>query len=56
MSSSSWVNDASLVAEQRREIGGQLASAAGDQRPHRTAGNESSTGLTSWSSSSQRML
>jgi hypothetical protein len=38
------------------EVGGQLAPASEDERPHRTEGNASSDGLTSCRSSSQRML
>jgi len=47
---------AGVVPEQGGEVRGQLARAARDQGPHRTAEKESSTGLTSCSSSSQRML
>ena len=47
---------AGVVPEQGGEVRGQLARAARDQGPHRTAEKESSTGLTSCSSSRQRML
>ena len=42
--------------EQLGEVVAELAGAARDQRPHRTAGKESSAGRTSQRSSSQRML
>ena len=47
---------ARVVAQLRLQVGGELAAAPGDQRPHRTVANRSSDGLSSFISSSQRML
>ena len=56
MSSSACDERDRVVAEQRDEVGGELAAAARDQRPHRTVSKRSSDGLSSFISSSHRML
>ena len=50
--------DAGVIAQDLFEVGGELAAPAGDERSHcyRTLAKRSSPGLSSESSSSQRML